>query len=256
MGLVNDSEDAYETEPEPVKPVVRQEKKETAAPVAPKDASEPDECKELGLPEPQECKRCESGKCDPHKVSHCCDHELKIFDEFRIFFLGVIFHELSHWVAAKLAGIKVISYKLWHPKVAWVRIQNPQKTFNDVFVSFAPLVFGSIVASLLLISLFTTQMWGSDPLAFCILLFLAVSIAVHAPISKVDAYAAALALGLSYLRKKKSKALFAKFAAIFIWPFYVVAVALFKLSRFWFNLVQYVFIVAVFALLSALLFVR
>jgi len=212
--------------------------------------------KELGLEPPESCKKCENGKCDPNKVSHCCDHELKIFDEFRVFFLGVVFHELSHFVAAKLAGIKVIAYKLWHPKVAWVRTQPPQKTFNDVFVSFAPLLFGSIAASLLLISLFTTQMWASDPLAFYVLLFLAVSIAVCAPISKVDAYAAALALGLSYLRRKTSKDLLVKLTSLLVWPFYFLVASLFKLGRFWFHLVQYVFIVAVFALLSALLFVH
>jgi len=212
--------------------------------------------KELGLETPGSCKKCENGKCDPHKVSHCCDHELKIFDEFRIFFLGIIFHELSHLVAAWIAGIKVVAYKLWHPKVAWVRTQPPQKTFNDVFVSFAPLLFGSIIASLLLISLFTTQMWASDPLAFYILLFLAVSIAICSPISKVDAYAAALALGLSYLRRKKSKDLFVKLTSLLVWPFYFIVASLFKLGRFWFHLVQYFFIVVVFALLSALLFAR
>jgi len=212
--------------------------------------------KEIGLETPEQCKKCDNGKCDPRKVAHCCDHELKVFDEFRIFFLGVVFHELSHFIAAKLAGLQVIAYKLWHPKIAWVRIQHPQRAFNDVFVSFAPLLFGSIAASLLLISLFTTQLWSSDPLTFYVLLYLAVSIAVCSPISKVDAYSAALALGLSYLRRKKSKDLFAKLTSLLVWPFYVIVVALYKLSRFWFHLVQYVFLAAVFASLSAILFVH
>jgi len=252
MKHVEEFEDEHESEPVQVPAPNPEAKPEVNV----TERFEGDSARALGLPEPQECKRCENGKCDPHKVAHCCDHELDSFDEFRLFFFGVVFHEISHLVAARIAGIKVVAYKLWHPKVAWVRIQHPQKAFNDAFVSFAPLIFGSVISSLLLISLFTTQMWYSDPFAFYVLLYLAVSVAVHAPISKVDAYAAALALGISYLRRKKSKDVFAKLTAILVWPFYAVAVALYKLSRFWFNLVQYIFLAGIFAILSALLFVH
>ncbi|MFA5246856.1 MAG: hypothetical protein WC408_03125 [Candidatus Micrarchaeia archaeon] len=211
--------------------------------------------KELRLESPGACKTCESVKCADIRVAHCCEHELSSFDEFRIFFFGVIFHELSHFIAAKLAGIKVVAYKLWHPKAAWVRIQNPQKTFNDAFISFAPLFFGSIAASLLFISLYTSHMWDSDPLSFYVLLYIAISIAVHSPISKVDAYAVAVALGLSYLRRKNAKGL-ARLTAFLVWPFYFFASFLYKLAHFWFALVQYLFLVAVFLVLAAILFVH
>jgi|GEM_PF-2143842 len=254
-------EDDKQVAPQKQEPAKPPESPKSAGPVesvvsAESEKTSQDFSKELGLPAPHECKKCEDGKCDPQKVAHCCDHELDSFDEMRIFFFGVIFHELMHWAAAKLAGVRVIAYKLWHPKVAWVRVQNPKKAFNDTFISFAPLLFGSIVSSLILIWLFSSQMWYSDPLAFIVLLYLAVSIAVCSPISKVDAYSAALALGLSYLRRKKSKDVFANLIALLVWPFYALVVALFKLSRFWFNLVQYLFLAGVFAVLSALLFVH
>jgi hypothetical protein len=210
----------------------------------------------LGLVAPVECKKCESGKCGDSRIAHCCGHELDSFDEFHLFFFGVIFHEFSHLVAAKLAGIRVLGYRLWHPKIAWVRIQNPQRSFNDVFISFAPLLFGSIVSSLMLIFLFSLQMWNSDPLAFYFLLYLSVSIAVHSAISKVDAYSMALALGISFARRKDARSIFVRLTSLLVWPFYFLAASLYKLSVFWFMLVQYLFLVAVFALLASILFVR
>ena len=215
-----------------------------------------DFAKDLGFVAPAECKKCKNGKCDPLKVAHCCDHELSESDESRIFFLGAIFHELSHFVAATLAGIEVLAYKLWQPEVAWVRTQIPQKSFNEVFISIAPLLFGSIVSGLLLISLFATHMWDGDPVSFLILLYLAISIAVHSPISKVDVYSMAIALGLSYLRRKQAKGILARLSALLVWPFYFIAASLYKLSRFWFVLVQYLFLIVVFGLLSTIMFVK
>jgi hypothetical protein len=209
--------------------------------------------KELGLPSPSRCRKCGQEKCGEGKAEGCCGHDVEL-DEFRIFFLGIIFHELSHLVAAKLAGVRVISYRLWHPQVAWVRVQDPKKAFNDAFISFAPLLFGSIASSLMIIFLFSSQMWSYDPLSFYLLLYIAVSIAVCSPISRVDSYALAAAVGLSYLRRKKGKSVLVRLTALLVWPFYFIAASLYKLSRFWFALVQYVFLAAVFALLLALLF--
>jgi hypothetical protein len=58
------------------------------------------------------------------------------------------------------------------------------------------------------------------------------------------------------MRRKKAKGILVRLSMLLVWPFYFLAVSLYKLSRFWFSLVQYLFMVAVFAVLSALLFVR
>lgn len=212
--------------------------------------------KGLGIPFLEPCKRCESGKCADDRVAHCCDHEVGVFDDMHIFFPGVVFHELSHYLASKLAGVRVIAYKLWHPKVAWVKSETVIMSFNDVFISFAPLLFGSVVASILLISLYNSPFLSSDPLLFFFVLWLAVSIALMAPMSKQDLYVLTLALLSSFLRRKMSRRIFARFGALLIWPFLVVAKYVIRFTYFWFLLLQYLFEAVVFAILVALFFVR
>jgi len=66
---------------------------------------------------------------------------------FRIFVApGIVIHELSHILAAKLSGSKIMDYRFFDPRGGFVKFTKPKiPIIGNSLVSFAPLFFGSIV---------------------------------------------------------------------------------------------------------------
>ena len=70
---------------------------------------------------------------------------------FRIFVApGIVVHELSHILGAKLSGSKIMDYRFFDPRGGFVKFTKPKiPVIGNSIVSFAPLFFGSIVILLL-----------------------------------------------------------------------------------------------------------
>jgi len=70
---------------------------------------------------------------------------------FRIFVApGIVIHELSHILGAKLSGSKIADYRFFDPKGGYVKFTKPKiPLIGNAFISFAPLIIGSLVILLL-----------------------------------------------------------------------------------------------------------
>jgi hypothetical protein len=70
---------------------------------------------------------------------------------FRIFVApGIVVHELSHILGAKLSGSKIMDYRFFDPRGGYVKFTQPKiPIIGNSLVSFAPLFFGSVVILLL-----------------------------------------------------------------------------------------------------------
>lgn len=62
-----------------------------------------------------------------------------------ITFPGIVIHELTHYFALLVTGAKVVSYKLWSDKYAYVSFK-PNTRFSFVFTAGAPFLVGTILA--------------------------------------------------------------------------------------------------------------
>jgi len=70
---------------------------------------------------------------------------------FRIFVApGIVVHELSHMLSAKLSGTKIMDYRFFDPRGGYVKFTKPKIPFiGNSFISFAPLIIGSLAILLL-----------------------------------------------------------------------------------------------------------
>src|SRR3989344_1300238 len=84
-----------------------------------------------------------------------------------VFFPGIVFHELSHYLACILTGVDVKEVKLFDPEEAFVRHAVP-RAWQAVVISIAPFVVGTIAGYYLL--LFAMQFFARSSI-FSILFF-------------------------------------------------------------------------------------
>ncbi|MAG21944.1 MAG: hypothetical protein CL943_01380 [Candidatus Diapherotrites archaeon] len=68
---------------------------------------------------------------------------------FKLMFPGVIFHELAHYLACMLVGVKVYSVKLFDSKEAFVQHANPT-TPQAIVISLAPFALNNVLGIWLL----------------------------------------------------------------------------------------------------------
>jgi hypothetical protein len=70
-----------------------------------------------------------------------------------IFFPGIVFHELSHYLACVLVGVKVKEVRLFDSEEAFVRHDIP-RAWQSPVISIAPFVVGTILGLELLVFAF------------------------------------------------------------------------------------------------------
>ena len=160
-----------------------------------------------------------------------------------VFFPGVIFHELSHFLACILVGARIIGGKFWGKKEAEI-MHEELGGLRGYFISSAPFLFGSFAAIVFIYlgQLGVTLMRGSiRELAQVILFYyLGMSIAFHCFPSKRDAMNARRELSSSYQQNLAFRQ--GLVHALFAWitlPIFVVLYFLAVLMQF-FSEIRYV----------------
>ena len=176
--------------------------------------------------------------------------------EWKIFFPGVMVHELSHFVAAKASGLRVYDTALWKKEgYAYVTHDAAESGLNSVFISTAPLVFGSLLSAMFFSTATAIGFSGSNSIYAWVLGWLGISIALHAPFSSIDWANVNISLLRSYTRRASSSSVIDKtVASVFYYPLFQAAFLLLKISVsswYWvFFGLQYLFIVLVWSLLG------
>lgn len=106
-----------------------------------------------------------------------------------VLFPGVIFHEISHFIACIILGVRVTETKFWGLEEAHVKHEEPS-LLKTAFITTAPLTIGTIL-SFLLISVGHKQMLTLktiNDLFFSLSLYwLALSVCFHGFPSSQDA---------------------------------------------------------------------
>ena len=168
-----------------------------------------------------------------------------------VFFPGLIFHELSHLVAAKIAGVRILESQLWGKHGAYVVIESPKKSFNSIFVAMAPLVFGSLASALLFNVSISIGFTGAEFFPAAILFWLALSIGMWSPVSVVDWATVVFALNKSYLTRKRSASFLTRLVAYFYWPLYYASLLILG-TGIVFHFAQYFVILGVYIFFGVL----
>lgn len=181
-----------------------------------------------------------------------CTADSRVFDSniSMLFFPGMIFHELAHYLALKLAGARIIDVKLWSVNMAYVRYGEIVRSFNIVITCLAPLLLGAVFSALVMSSAVATG-FGANAAISWILLWIAVSVAIYAPMSLHDGAMMTLALRASYKRRAESDSIADKLlSVVFLLPYYA---SLFVLSTgIFFWVFQYLFVMLVLVAMGAL----
>ena len=103
---------------------------------------------------------------------------------FRLLFPGVIFHELAHYLACVIFGVKVFSTRLFDSREAFVQHAKPN-AWQAIGISIAPFALNNILAAWLLF-LANDFVAAANPAAI-VFYWLAVSLAFHSFPSDTDA---------------------------------------------------------------------
>lgn len=156
---------------------------------------------------------------------------------FVLLFPGVIFHELSHFIACKVLGVKVRGVKLWGLNSAHVRHDVSHFTKN-ILIAMAPLILGSLAAIIFtalghmavkaLVSVYNT-----DIIRVLLFYWLGLSFAYHCFPSKTDADNGIHSLTTHYKSRLAFKAGIVK--GLLYWisvpPFFVPLYLLLRFAR-------------------------
>ncbi|MDD5147997.1 MAG: M50 family metallopeptidase [Candidatus ainarchaeum sp.] len=102
----------------------------------------------------------------------------------QVFFPGIVFHELSHYLACVLVGVNVKEVKLFDPEEAFVRHGIP-RAWQSPIISIAPFVIGTILGLELLV--FAAQSFARMLPVSILFYWLGFSIILFSFPSKVDA---------------------------------------------------------------------
>ena len=103
---------------------------------------------------------------------------------FKLLFPGVIFHELAHYLACIIFGVKVFSTRLFDLQEAFVQHAKPN-AWQAIGISIAPFALNNILAVWMLF-LANDFVAASNPVAI-ILYWLAISFSFHSFPSDTDA---------------------------------------------------------------------
>jgi hypothetical protein len=147
------------------------------------------------------------------------------------FFPGLIMHELSHYLVAKLSGAWVAEVVFWSPRGGHVMHQRVRGS-SSVLISIAPLLINNLLALWLLQDGFnvirtsgigvTEWLWGA------VAVWVGFAFAIYSFPSKPDLRVSRMALNRSYWGKLEGGFL-ARLLALLLYPFLFVMHALFVL---------------------------
>jgi hypothetical protein len=137
-----------------------------------------------------------------------------------LLFPGLIAHEFAHYLACKLAGIRVYEVVFWSSKGGHV-VHNRAKGANAVLISLAPFFLNNILAILAFASAF--GLWASNQgLWAAVLFWLGFSFGVYAVPSAHDLRMSLAALHRSFRKTWYSGSLASKLVGIVVYPVWFV----------------------------------
>lgn len=93
----------------------------------------------------------------------------------KIFFFGIFFHELGHYIFAKILGLKIYKVK-W---LSSVEMEKPKSAWKSLLICFAPFAFSFFISAIILKLTLNTSY-------NIIGVFLATGIVIKSPSSKQD----------------------------------------------------------------------
>jgi hypothetical protein len=133
-----------------------------------------------------------------------------------ILFPGLILHEFSHYLACKLAGLRVYEVVWWSPKGGHVAHQRARGT-NSVIISLAPFFVNNALA---LIALATglKSLGEGDGMSAALWLWLGVSFGVFAVPSGHDLLMSLHSLRKAYRNDRRSGSVVIRLASMIAYP--------------------------------------
>jgi hypothetical protein len=141
-----------------------------------------------------------------------------------LFFPGMILHELAHYIACKIVGVKVTKIKLVGFHEAFVQ-HAATGAWKMVAITIAPFVLNNLMAWILLTE--AKEHFAPNLLWALVLLWLGVSFLFYAFPSKADAGNALRAITKTFMGKIFSKRnLAASLVYLVLFPFVFIPVAL------------------------------
>jgi hypothetical protein len=146
-------------------------------------------------------------------------------------FPGVIIHELGHILMLKIFKVGIKEFKLfqfntgvWSSTGGYVIHEPPKTVYQSFFISFGPFFLNTSVAMLVF-----AGAWFISGIPYIILMWLGLSVAMHAFPSGVDAKSL-WGHAMSEIKNKK-------YAAVIYLPFAAAAYVAHILSIIWFDLI-------------------
>ncbi|MBN3037255.1 MAG: M50 family metallopeptidase [Candidatus Diapherotrites archaeon] len=138
----------------------------------------------------------------PYRVVYIIKQQ---FNLNKVFFPGVVFHELAHFLAAVLLGARVSSARFYDPKRAEV-VHEELPGIRGYLISSAPFYFGTLLAFIFIrMAQYGARMLSLGDAAalvqIILLYYLGMSAAVHCFPSSTDAGNAIRTLTSFYARK-------------------------------------------------------
>ena len=142
---------------------------------------------------------------------------------FKLLFPGVIFHELSHYLACVFFGVKVYSTRLFDSNEAYIQHAKPN-AWQAFAISIAPFVVNNFLGVWLL--LFANDLLVSKNLVALLFYWLAISFIFHSFPSDTDAMNSFNAAKGSFLKRINRGSIFSRLAWLVVTPFIFIPVLL------------------------------
>lgn len=151
-----------------------------------------------------------------------------------LLFPGLVMHEFAHYLACKLAGIRVYEVRWWSSKGGHV-VHDRARGSNGAIISLAPFLLNNILALLFLAAAFGAWAYGNGLVAL-ILFWLGFSFGVYAVPSAHDLRMSLAALHRWFRGNQSSQSVLSRLAGIIVYPFwfvlqYALVMALMPISK-------------------------
>ena len=139
------------------------------------------------------------------------------FSFSHVFFPGIVFHELSHFIACLLVGVNVKEVKLFDSEEAYVMHDLPKHAWQSVIISIAPFFIGTILG--LEILLFAFESVSKILLLSALLYWLGFSIILFSFPSKTDAMNTFNSVAASLKKRILKGSILSRLAWLVLLPF-------------------------------------
>lgn len=134
-----------------------------------------------------------------------------------VFFPGIVFHELSHYLACVLVGVNVREVKLFDSEEAYVMHDLPKHAWQSVVISIAPFVIGTILGLELLF--FALESFSKILLLSALFYWLGFSIVLFSFPSKTDSMNTFNSVTASLKKRILHGSILSRFAWLALSPF-------------------------------------